>query len=258
MNDENKSTLTENKKPKKYFTLSFDDGITQDLKIIEILKKYNVNCISFNVNTGLCGVSWDWVGPRIGHPEVRHDRLTQEQLESGIYKDYDVCVHTLHHPSLKQHDNNVAALREEVVGDAENICAFTGSMPVGMAWPGGDNEYTETTIRLILENTGIRFARGILSTHTYQLPTYFMQWQPTCSLCDPAVLELADAFVKAECTEDMIFYVWGHGYELDAFDLYGKLDALIEKMVNAGDVELVTNTEFYHLFKDKIPSWKEA
>ena len=47
--------------PKKYFTLSVDDGVTQDLKIIDILKKYNMYCCTFNINTGLCGADWKWI-----------------------------------------------------------------------------------------------------------------------------------------------------------------------------------------------------
>ncbi|MBR4880835.1 MAG: S-layer homology domain-containing protein, partial [Clostridia bacterium] len=79
--------------PKKYFTLSFDDGTTQDLRMIEILKKYDVDCISWNINTeGLYGAQWDLTG--LGLPGVSHQRFTKEELESGIYDRYDVLVHT--------------------------------------------------------------------------------------------------------------------------------------------------------------------
>ena len=39
---------------KKYFTLSFDDGIEQDKKLIELLKQYGLQC-TFNLNGGLFG-----------------------------------------------------------------------------------------------------------------------------------------------------------------------------------------------------------
>ena len=163
-------------KPKKFFTLSFDDGITQDLKIIEILQKYDVKCISFNINTGLYGANWEWVGPAIGDPSVPHKRFTKEELESGIYDGYDVLVHTLNHPSLKNYDNRVSQIKKEVGKDADNIEKLTGIRPVGMAWPGGDTEYTDTTIELVLANTDIRFARGTTSTYNFELPEYFMKW----------------------------------------------------------------------------------
>ncbi len=247
-------------KPKKFFTLSFDDGITQDLKIIEILQKYDVKCISFNINTGLYGANWTWVGPAIGDPEISHQRFTEEELKSGIYDGYEVLVHTLNHPSLKNYDKRASQIKKEVGKDADNIEKLTGVRPVGMAWPGGDTEYTDTTIELVLENTDIRFARGTTSTYNFELPEYFMKWMPTCSAIDPQCLTLAQEFIDAECTEDMLFYVWGHGYEFDLNDGkgYETFEQLVKMMSEAEDVYLVTNTQFYNLYKDQIPSWKEA
>ena len=247
-------------KPKKFFTLSFDDGITQDLRVIEILKKYDVKCISFNINTGLYGANWEWVGPAIGDPSIPHQRFTEEELQTGIYDGYEVLVHTLNHPSLKNYDKRPNQIKKEVGKDADNIEELTGVRPVGMAWPGGDTEYTDKTIELVLENTDIRFARGTTSTYSFELPEYFMKWMPTCSAIDPQCLTLAQQFIDAECTEDMLFYVWGHAYELDLNNGQGyeTFEQLVKMMSEAEDVYLVTNTEFYKIYKDQIPSWKEA
>ncbi|MBQ2256293.1 MAG: polysaccharide deacetylase family protein [Clostridia bacterium] len=247
-------------KPKKFFTLSLDDGITQDLKVIEILKKYNVTCVSFNINTGLYGANWEWVGPTIGDPTIPHLRFTEEELKTGIYDGYEVLVHTMNHPSLKYYDKRPNQIKKEVGRDADNIEELTGVRPVGMAWPGGDTEYTDKTIELVLENTDIRFARGTTSTYNFELPEYFMKWMPTCSAIDPQCLTLAQQFIDAECTEDMLFYVWGHSYEFDLNNGkgYETFEQLVKMMSEAEDVYLVTNTEFYKIYKDQIPSWKEA
>ena len=247
-------------KPKKFFTLSFDDGITQDLRVIEILKKYDVKCISFNINTGLYGANWEWVGPAIGDPSIPHQRFTEEELKTGIYDGYEVLVHTLNHPSLKNYDKRANQIKKEVGKDADNIEELTGVRPVGMAWPGGDTEYTDKTIELVLENTDIRFARGTTSTYSFALPEYFMKWMPTCSIVDPRCLTLAQEFIDAECTEDMLFYVWGHAYELDlnGGQGYETFEQLVKMMSEAEGVYLVTNTEFYTVYKDQIPSWKQS
>ena len=247
-------------KPKKFFTLSLDDGITQDLKVIEILKKYDVTCVSFNINTGLYGANWDWVGPAIGDPNIPHLRFTEEELKTGIYDGYEVLVHTMNHPSLKNYDKRASQIKKEVGRDADNIEELTGVRPVGMAWPGGDTEYTDKTIELVLENTDIRFARGTTSTYNFELPEYFMKWMPTCSAIDPQCLTLAQQFIDAECTEDMLFYVWGHSYEFDLNNGkgYETFEQLVKMMSEAEDVYLVTNTQFYKIYKDQIPSWKEA
>lgn len=257
---EEETNVSDKGKYKKYFTLSLDDGITQDLKVIEILKKYDVKCVSFNINTGLYGANWDWVGTAIGDPSIPHLRFTEDELKTGIYNGYEVLVHTLSHPSLKNYDKNVNKIKKEVDKDADNIEKLTDVRPVGMAWPGGDTEYTDTTIELVLENTGIRFARGTTSTYSFKLPEYFMKWLPTCSAIDPQCLTLAQQFIDAECTEDMLFYVWGHAYEFDMNNGagYETFEKLVKMMSEAEDVVLVTNTEFYNIYKDQIPSWKEA
>lgn len=242
--------------PKKYFTLSFDDGITQDLRIMEICRKYGFTGITFNINSGLCGANWDWVGEAIGAPGTPHQRFTKKELMGGVYDGFDVAVHTLNHPSMKAYDDNLAKLKKEINADARNIYRYTGIYPLGMAWPGGDTEYTDKTIELVAKHTDMGFARAVTSTYDFRLPEYFLKWQPTCSVIDRDVLKYAEDFLNAECTEDMLFYVWGHGYELDAFDKYDTLEQLIKKMTEDENVVCVSNSEFCLLFRDEIPKWK--
>lgn len=243
-------------KPKKYFTVSFDDGITQDRRIIEIFKKYDFTACTFFINTGLCGESWPLVGIQAGRPGVTHIRFTEDELRSGIYDGYDVCVHTLEHLSLKNFDSDPDELARQIETDADNIESITGRRPAGMAWPGGPTEYTDETVKNVAEYTTMRFARRMGPTYGFDLPDEFLKWDPTCSISDNSVLDLARSFIAAECTEDMLFYVWGHGYELDLYDRYDVLEELIKMMTEADGVVPVTNSEFYELFKDKIPPLK--
>lgn len=241
--------------PKKYFTLAFDDGITQDLQIIELLKKYDMDCCTFYINSGLTGANWTWVADMIGRP-VTHQRFTTEELLSGIYDGFDIEVHTLTHLSLSTQSKRT--VQREVQKDAATLTEWFGVQPVGMAWPGGDGQYTNANVKVILEKTDIRFARGTTSTYGFALPSYFMTWYPTVSIVENNVLTLAQQFIDTECTEDMLFYVWGHGYELDGFSKWETLDQLLSMMsdaANSGEVILVTQAEFYQLFKDEIPSW---
>ena len=250
--------------PKKYFTIRFDDGITQDEKVIEILKKYGVDCCTFYVNTGLYGANWAWVGQAFNRPDVTHIRYTRDELQSGIYDGFDVECHTLNHPSLKNYTEK--QVTREVGKDADNIQKIFGYQPVGLAWPGGDTEWNEQNILTILETTDIRY--GSCTTRNTQmglgkfsLPQYFMTWYPTCSFSDADSMTLLNEFIAADCNEDMLFYVWCHGYELDLFDTWEKFDTFIKTIAEAAEADdsivLVTNAEFYQLFKDEIPSWKE-
>ena len=244
--------------PKKYFILSFDDGITQDKRIIEICKKYGFDACSFNINTGLYGEDWAWVGESVNRPDVTHIRFTEEELQSGIYDGFDVLSHTLTHPSLKAYDCSILKLKNEIEQDAKNIQKITGYKPLGMAWPGGDTEYTDKTVENVYKYTSIRFARATTPTYSFALPQQFLRWYPTCSITDAGLWELSEKFLNAEPEKDMLFFVWGHGYELDLYDSYDELEQLIQTMAQADDVVCVTSTEFYLLFKDEIPSYDSA
>ena len=118
----------------------------------------------------------------------------------------------------------------------------------------------------ILETTNIRY--GSCTTRNtakglgkFAPPEYFMTWYPTCSFSDADSMALLEEFISAECTEDMLFFVWCHGYELDIFNTWEKFDQFIKMITEAAakddSIVLVTNAEFYQLFKDEIPAWKE-
>ena len=199
--------------PKKYITIRMDDGITQDARMMEIMRKYGVDCCTFYVNTGLYGANWAWVGQQFNRPDVTHIRYTRAELESGIYDGFDVECHTRTHPSLKNLSER--QVTREVKNDAENIEKIFGYQPIGMAWPGGDTEWNEGNITTILETTGVRY--GSCTTRNTQmglgkfsLPQYFMTWYPTCGFSDADSLTLLNEFIAADCTEDMLFYALKH------------------------------------------------
>ena len=231
------------------------DGITQDQHIIEIFNKYGFKGCTFFINTGLFGANWTWVGETLGMPSLTHKRWTKTQFQTGIYDGFDVACHTVNHGSLKNYDE--AGVINEVQNNADDIYALTGIYPLGMAWPGGDTEYTNKTVDIVSGKTSICFSRGVSGTNKFTLPKYWLKWMPTTTFGDGNMaITLAKKFLKTEATSDMVFYVWGHGYELDFYNSWDKLDELIKMMTEAEDVVIVTNSEFYWLFKDEIPKWK--
>ncbi|MBO4423606.1 MAG: polysaccharide deacetylase family protein [Clostridia bacterium] len=235
--------------PKKYFCLCFDDATQQDLKIIETCKKYDYYKVTFFISTGLYGVDWT---AGVGVPHVR---FTKKEVQSGIYDGFDLAVHTLNHLPLDQYQKSVKKVTSEVETDAKNIYKITGKYPVVMAWPGGDPNVTRTLMKIVYENTSIRLARGTKSTHKFDLPTETLWLEPTTSFSEGTLFKDFQRFLDAECTEDMLFFCWGHGYELDIYKSYDKLDQFIKMVTEAEGIELVTVSEFYQLFKDEIPAY---
>ena len=81
----------------KAFTMSYDDGVFQDIRLIEILNRYGLKA-TFNLNSGLFGQQ------RIlqvrGVP-VNHNRLKAEDIR-GVYAGHEVAAHTVTHAMLPE------------------------------------------------------------------------------------------------------------------------------------------------------------
>ena len=126
-----------------------------------------------------------------------------------------------------------------------------------MALPGGDPNVNRNLMKIVYENTTVRLARGTTSTHKFTLPEELLWLEPTCEISEATLFNDFQRFVDAECTEDMLFFCWGHGYELDIYNSYDKLEKFIKMITEAEGIELVTVSEFYQLFKDEIPAYIE-
>ena len=72
---------------KKAITFSFDDGTLQDVRLIEMLNKYNLKG-TFNICSGLLGVPNTVV--RYGRP-IEHSKVNPEDVRS-IYEGQEVAV----------------------------------------------------------------------------------------------------------------------------------------------------------------------
>ena len=81
----------------KAVTFSFDDGVTQDIKLIEILNKYGLKA-TFNLNSALLGTNGEL---NRNNNIVRHDKNPADKI-AEIYRGHEVAVHTLVHPNLTE------------------------------------------------------------------------------------------------------------------------------------------------------------
>jgi hypothetical protein len=72
-----------------------------------------------------------------------------------------------------------------------------------------------------------------------------MKWHPTCHIESPNILKLAQRFIDAPLSEDMLFYVWGHSFELDKEDTWPAFEAFCKMIGGHEDICYMTNGEVY-------------
>ena len=224
---------------KKAITFSYDDGITQDIRLIELLDKYGLKC-TFNLNSGLLGFSR--MIEREGRM-VSHDRIKREDV-SRIYKNHEIAVHTLTHPLLTMLSDR--EITEQVEKDRLALSDIAGYEVTAMAYPGGGINHDERVARVVKENTGVKFARTITSSYSFAPQRDMYSFAPTVYQHGDGikrVRELAERLFASEADEPQLLYIWGHSYELDIHDEWGELEELFKFISRRDDVFYGTNSE---------------
>lgn len=224
---------------RKLITLSFDDGTVQDRRLVEILNRYGIKC-TFNLCSGKLGftATTELSGRTVDVTKVQPDEV------AALYAGHEVAVHTVTHPDLTS--LNEAEIVKQIVEDQAALERLSGQEIVGMAYPFG--AYDEIVLQVVEQETSLRYARTATSSNSFEIPQRWTVWHPTCHLGQDAFFDLADAFEKAEPEKDMLFYIWGHAYELDGGD--GRWEDFEEKCKRLSameGVEFVTNREAYEL-----------
>ena len=196
----------------KAVTFSFDDGVTQDKRLIEIFNKYGLKS-TFNLNSSLFGLKggWDYNGKWLNHTKV-------SPLEvRSIYAGHEVAVHTLTHPNLTgELDETIVYQVEE---DRKQLSKIVGYDVYGMAYPCGGVNNDDRVASIIKKQTGVKYARTITSTFSFDLPKNLHRLNPSVYICEPdKMFELAEKFIALETDKPQLFYIWGHAYEFDVMD----------------------------------------
>lgn len=221
------------RKYRKALTFSYDDGIEQDRKLVEIFNKYGMKA-TFNLNTG------------IQTPEsnfeiegVYINRMKQEGLEE-LYRGHEIATHGLTHAAPTGMTKE--QLDKEFLTDMSNIERIYGTYPVGMAYAYGcvDDEVVK-----YLKSIGVKYGRTVEASHSFEIPKEPLKLKATCHHDDDMLFELAEKFLKAEPKENeqMLFYVWGHSYEFDVNNNWDRIEEFCKMMSGKADIFYGTNRE---------------
>lgn len=222
---------------KKAVTFSFDDGVTQDRRIIEIFDKYNLK-VTFNINSELLGKSGELL---INGKHINHNKVNPNEVRE-LYKNHEVAVHTLTHPRLTElFDPEVI---RQVEQDRLNLSELVGYEVLGMAYPCGGENFDERVKELVKNSTGVKYSRTIIPTKSFDLQDELCAFNPTIHYYDMDGLEeLGQKFVELETDKPQIFYIWGHAYELDALDGWERFEEFCKFISNRDDIFYGTNRE---------------
>ena len=222
----------------KAVTFSYDDGTTQDVRLVELLDKYGLKC-TFNINSGVFGrahiIKRD--GRRVAHFRMPADRICE------VYEGHEIAAHTLTHSSLSAcSDEEIIRQVEE---DRKNLSEICGYEVVGMAYPNGSSYVDERVERLIKEKTGIKYARGTTRSHSFDIPENLFHFYPTTHhLQFDELMQMGREFIEMTPAEPKLFYIWGHSFEMDYDSLnWHRLEEFFKLISGRDDIFYGTNKE---------------
>ena len=216
---------------KKAITFSYDDGVTPDLKLLEIFNKYGMKC-TFNLNYGLGPTSGGWECN--GKPVNRLDLKEHAKAYAG----HEIAAHALTHQNLVE--ISVEEARKEMMEDREGLTQLFGKRPVGMAYPYGT--FNDEVVTL-LDELGFQYARTVWESCNFDVQTDLLRFRPTCHHDNERLFELAEEFLALEPEEPKIFYIWGHSYEFEGNENWDRIEKLCQMVSGRDDIFYGTNAE---------------
>ena len=224
---------------KKALTFSFDDGVAQDLRVIEILDKYSLKA-TFNLNSARLG--------RKGTLErngivVDFSMISCDSVKSA-YKSHEVAAHTLTHPFLPDAKDEGEIIRQ-VEADRLALSELVGYEVVGFAYPGGGVNFNRRISEIIRANTGIKYCRHTLSSHSFVRQENLFEFSPTVYHHREwdMLFSLGEKFLTLPEKSDAVFYVWGHAYEFDIHNTWDRFEEFLRMMSGHSDIFYGTNKE---------------
>lgn len=215
---------------KKAVTFSYDDGVTQDRRLVELLNRYGVRA-TFNLNSGLQTGANQW--ERKG---VVIRRMNQKGLPE-LYAGHEIAAHCLTHASLTDWDEET--IYNEVWTDKRNLEKMFETEVVGMAYPFG--RYHDLAVQ-VLKECGIRYARTTMADASFDRPTDLLRLKPTCHHNDENIWDCIETFLASE-KEDQILYIWGHSYEFDLDQNWDRMEEILKRVAGRDDIFYGTNRQ---------------
>ena len=225
---------------KKAVTFSYDDGVTQDFRLVELLNKYGLKC-TFNINSELLGTHGRLIrngGMKISHYKVHPDHVKM------LYEGHEVAVHTLTHPYLTQLSEE--EIIRQVEEDRKNLEKLVGYDVVGMAYPGGGVNNDERVAEIIKNNTKIKYARTITNTDSFDMQENLYRFNPNVYhiMEFERMMAMGKRFIEMTPDKPQIFYIWGHSYEMDfETEDWARLEEFFKLISGHEDIFYGTNRE---------------
>lgn len=229
----------------KAFNVSYDDGVTQDVRFVQMLNRYGLKG-TFNLNSALMKEDFRWI-----HECGMTIRRLPEQVARELYRGHEVASHTAHHPYM--HDLNQGQILQELWYDRYHLEKMLGMEVSGFAVPF---TYYSPLIEESARKVGFEYARISEETNSYDIPGDFHRWTGSKFHWDEDLEAFVDGFLRTE-QELALCQIVGHSYDLDVMGIWERMERIFRKVSGDGTVWPVTHIELVRYLRamDRAVIW---
>lgn len=234
-------------------TTSWDDGHRLDMKLAELLHKYNVPA-TFYIP--------------IDYP--RKKSLTDKEIEQ-IAESFDVGGHTYHHVRLSEIPTENARIeieegkkRLEDIVDREPLsfaypygafngavaemvkqAGYIGARNVNLLTRRWNNPFRMSTTVNAVDLSPIRYTRDSLSSPDISFFSFILK----NNLLFKNWYEIAIRTLDFIITHGGTWHMWGHSWEIDIHDAWGRLEEILKKINDLpAEVHRVNNSQLLQMY----------
>jgi peptidoglycan/xylan/chitin deacetylase (PgdA/CDA1 family) len=228
----------------KAFSFSFDDGILQDKRMVEILDKYGLKG-TFFISSALIGTKSDKFDV-FGKFCYHQDKLEASEIKE-LYKNHEVASHTMMHQNLTNLEKSAIIYQVEM--DRKILSDICGYEVVGLGYPCGGVNADERVADIVKNFTGIKYARSNRCTRDFSFPPeqpYLLKTSvPVYDYNE--ITAMAKEFIALKTDTPKWFSVVGHAFELDTAENinWQNFEEFCKLISNKDDI-------FYGTFKDVL------
>ena len=225
---------------RKAVTFSYDDGSTDDIKLIDSFNQYNLKA-TLNINSDRL---------------LNGSGISLSDAKRFLKDGHEIAVHGKFHKA-NGISRPIDGIRD-VLLCREELENSLGKIIRGMAYPdtgitnfanGTDYE----TVKRYLADLGIVYSRTLGGdNNSFSLPDDWYCWMPTVHHNNKNIFSYIDDFISLDLENNYhamrhprLFYVWGHSFEFASESSWEHLDKICSLLGNREDVWYATNIEIY-------------
>jgi len=222
----------------KAFNISYDDGVVQDIRFVEMLNRYGLKG-TFNLNYGLMHSGFTWQ-----HECGMTVRRIPEDQVVAVYAGHEVASHSFSHPYF----NNASEteILKELGSDKFFLEKLFGREVTGYATPF---YFYSDLMANCVRHCGFEYARISEESNDYSIPEDFYRWKGSKFHWDKDLKDFVSGFLETD-RELALCQLVGHSYDLDVLNIWDRMEQICRRVSEDDTVWPATHGELVRYLKN--------